>query len=128
MAQLVHSSCTACAAGNNIRKLEHLGGLPSLRVLVISFNEIHKIEGLVSLQALERLELGFNLIKRIEGLRGLNSLTTLELNNNLVYRLDDINVLKKYVPDLTSLSLRNNAMCEGSASAAPPAYDPKWVA
>ena len=23
---------------------------------------------------------------------------------------------------------RNNAMCEGSASAAPPAHDPKWVA
>ncbi len=98
--------------GSNIRKIENLESCSNLRVLVLSFNEVHKIEGLGTLANLERLELGFNLIKRIEGLRGLQSLKMLELNNNLIYRLEDVNVLKKYVPSLTSLNLRNNAMCE----------------
>ena len=98
--------------GNNIRTLECLGGLTNLKVLVLSFNEIHKVEGLDELRKLQRLELGFNLIKRIEGLRGLASLQMLELNNNLVYRLEDIGVLKKHVPGLTELNMRNNAVCE----------------
>eukprot|EP00854_Cymbomonas_tetramitiformis_P014094 gene14094-16667_t len=98
--------------GNNIRRLEALGSLVNLRVLVASFNEIVKVEGIAELKRLERLELGFNLIKRIEGMRGLSALTALELNNNLIYRLEDINVLKKYTPNLTTLNLRNNAICD----------------
>ena len=31
-----------------------------------------------------------------------------ELNNNLLQRLEDVNVLKKYVPDLVTLDLSNN--------------------
>eukprot|EP00736_Rhodelphis_marinus_P010350 Rmarinus@m.14060 len=97
---------------NNIRKIEGLSALENLKSLVLSFNEIQKIEGLQSLRNLEQLELGFNLIKRVEGLKGLDNLRVLELNNNLVYRLEDINVLKKCVPNLEELNLRNCAVCE----------------
>ena len=98
--------------GNNIRKIEFLTGLRSLTTLVLSFNEIHKIEGLDELKCLERLELGFNLIKRIEGLGALERLKVLELNNNLIYRLEDVSLLKKWLPQLRELNLRNNAVCE----------------
>ena len=98
--------------GNALRRIEHLSQLASLKTLVLCFNEIARIEGLDHLKNLERLELGFNLIKRIEGLKGLSSLKALELNNNLIYRLDDVAVLAKHVPQLTELTLRNNAVCE----------------
>ena len=54
-------------------------------------------------------------MKRVEGLKGLVSLKALELNNNLVYRLEDINVLRKHVPQLEELNMRNNAMCEAKS-------------
>ena len=98
--------------GNNIRKVEFLTSLRSLTTLVLSFNEIHKIEGLDELKCLEQLELGFNLIKRIEGLGALERLQVLELNNNLIYRLEDVSLLKKWLPQLRELNLRNNAVCE----------------
>ena len=98
--------------GNALRKIEGLGHCTQLRVLVLCFNEIARIEGLETLRNLERLELGFNLIKRIEGLKGLSALKWLELNNNLIYRLDDVSVLVKHVPQIQTLTLRNNAVCE----------------
>eukprot|EP00945_MAST-04E_sp_MAST-4E-sp1_P005291 g5291.t1 len=98
--------------GCHIRRIEGLDACINLKFLVLSFNEIHKIEGLDALAKLERLELGFNLIKRVEGLRGLENLSALELNNNLIYRLEDIGVLRKYLPALDKLDLRNNAVCE----------------
>ena len=98
--------------GHGLRKLEALGSLVNLRVLVASFNQIQKLEGVCDLKQLERLELGYNEIKRIEGLRGLAGLTHLELNNNDIHRLEDINVLKKYTPGLFTLSLRHNPICE----------------
>ena len=99
--------------GNNIKKMDSgFSSLIHLRVLVLSFNEIQKIEGIGELEQLERLELGFNLIKRVEGLRNLVALKSLELNNNLIYRLEDINVLKRYVANLTDLNLQSNAICE----------------
>ena len=96
--------------GNSIRRIEHLDSCRSLRVLLLSFNEISKIEGLDHLQHLNRLDLGFNSIKRIEGLAGCGALRSLTLCNNLVSRLEDLNVLKKQVPGLTSLSLLNNSV------------------
>ena len=39
----------------------------------------------------------------------------LELNNNLIYRIEDVGVLRKCVPELESLSLRSNAICEVKA-------------
>ena len=98
--------------GNSIRKIECLNKLSSLRVLILCFNEIHKIEGLDELKKLERLELGFNLIKRIEGLKYLGALKVLELNNNLIYKIEDVTVLRKSVPQLEVLTLRNNAICD----------------
>ena len=98
--------------GCNIRQIDNLNECVNLKHLILSFNEIHKIEGLEDLVLLERLELGFNLIKRIEGLRGLEALKKVELNNNLIYRLEDIGVLRKYLPLLSSLDLRNNAVCD----------------
>ena len=98
--------------GCHIRRIDGLASCVNLQHLILSFNEIHKLEGLDTLTKLERLELGFNLIKRVEGLRGLEALKKLELNNNLIYRLDDVSVMKKYLPGLKFLDLRNNAMCE----------------
>ena len=101
--------------GNSIRRIEGLEQFVHLKRLVLSFNEIQRIEGICDLPNLEVLELGYNLIKKVEGLKGLMSLKTLELNNNLVFKLEDINVLKKYVPQLEHLSLRNKAICENKA-------------
>ena len=42
----------------------------------------------------------------MEALRGL------ELNNNLLYRLEDLTLLRKCLPNLSELNLRNNAVCE----------------
>lgn len=98
--------------GNNIKVIEGLAACMNLRRLVLSFNEITVIEGLSALVNLETLELGFNLIKRIQGLRGLSRLRSLELNNNLLYQLEDVRELKRCVPDLTSLNLRNNGLCD----------------
>ena len=42
----------------------------------------------------------------MEALRGL------ELNNNLLYRLEDLALLRKCLPNLSELNLRNNAVCE----------------
>ena len=98
--------------GCSIRQIDNLSECVNLKHLILSFNEIHKIEGLEDLLLLERLELGFNLIKRIEGLRGLENLKKVELNNNLIYRLEDIGVLRKYLPVISSLDMRNNAVCD----------------
>ena len=95
--------------GCSIRQIDNLSECVNLKHLILSFNEIHKIEGLEDLLLLERLELGFNLIKR-EGLRGLENLKKVELNNNLIYRLEDIGVLRKYLPVISSLDMRNNAV------------------
>eukprot|EP00949_MAST-11_sp_MAST-11-sp1_P004981 g4981.t1 len=98
--------------GSSIRRIEGLEACVNLEVLILTFNEIHKMEGLESLVMLKRLELGFNLIKRIEGLRGLEKLVHLELNNNLLYRMEDVSILRKHLPELTTLYLLNNAMCD----------------
>jgi Leucine-rich repeat (LRR) protein len=97
--------------GNAIRKIEGLAVLPALRTLLLSFNELQKMEGLSDLNMLERLDLSYNSIRRIEGLKGVASLRVLELNNNLLHRLDDVNVLKKYVPNLETVDLSSNPIC-----------------
>mmetsp|Transcript_34109 Transcript_34109/g.96662 ORF Transcript_34109/g.96662 Transcript_34109/m.96662 type:complete len:1474 (-) Transcript_34109:585-5006(-) len=97
--------------GSGIKKIDGLSSLVALRALVLSFNDIHKIEGLSELTLLVRLDLSFNSIRRIEGLKGLGKLKHLELNNNNLQRLEDVNVLKKYVPDLTTLDLSSNPIC-----------------
>ena len=98
--------------GMGISKLENLGTVNHLRTLILCFNEITRIEGLGQLQLLETLHLGFNLIKRIENLKGLNNLKCFTLNNNLVHRAEDLSVLRKYVPNLTELSLASNPICD----------------
>ena len=42
-------------------------------------------------------------------------LKVLELNNNLLYRLEDLALLRKCLPNLSELNLRNNAVCEVKA-------------
>eukprot|EP01059_Diplonema_ambulator_P035367 TRINITY_DN8290_c0_g1_i2.p1 TRINITY_DN8290_c0_g1~~TRINITY_DN8290_c0_g1_i2.p1 ORF type:complete len:1479 (+),score=580.35 TRINITY_DN8290_c0_g1_i2:85-4521(+) len=98
--------------GNHIKKIEYIPQCVNLRNLVLSFNEIQRLEGICDLPHLQSLDLSFNLIKRVEGLKGLPSLVKLELNNNLIYRLEDVNVIKKLVPTVTDLSLKNNAICD----------------
>ena len=79
----------------------------------MSFNQLTRIEGLEEVGGtLETLDLGYNQIRKIEGVNGLVELRTLKLENNLIYRLEDVNVLRKYVPKLENLSLRNNAICD----------------
>eukprot|EP00817_Percolomonadidae_sp_ATCC50343_P006469 CAMPEP_0117419046 /NCGR_PEP_ID=MMETSP0758-20121206/704_1 /TAXON_ID=63605 /ORGANISM="Percolomonas cosmopolitus, Strain AE-1 (ATCC 50343)" /LENGTH=1291 /DNA_ID=CAMNT_0005199911 /DNA_START=513 /DNA_END=4388 /DNA_ORIENTATION=- len=98
--------------GNSLQKITGLGSLVNLKHLILSFNEIQTIEGLTTLVNLERLELGFNLIRRIEGIESLPNLKFLELCNNLIYRIEDINVLRKHVPQLEEINLKNNTLCE----------------
>ena len=94
--------------GMSIVKIDNLGGMTQLRTLVLSFNEIVKIDGLASLSVLETLHLGFNRIRRIENVKGLSSLKALQLNNNDIHKAEDLSVLRKYVPNLTELSLASN--------------------
>ena len=98
--------------GNAIRVVEGLHVAHSLRELILCFNEIHAMEGLSALHNLRVLDLGFNLIKRIEGVRGLEKLERLELNNNLIYRLEDVAELSEHVPQVATLNLQNNAICQ----------------
>ena len=100
-------------SANRVRRLENLKHLPSIKTLILSFNQLTRIEGLEEVGGtLETLDLGYNQIRKIEGVNGLVELRTLKLENNLIYRLEDVNVLRKYVPKLENLSLRNNAICD----------------
>ena len=59
----------------------------------------------------------------MEALRGL------ELNNNLLYRLEDLALLRKCLPNLSELNLRNNAVCEVKSYPTPtlaPAWPGAW--
>lgn len=98
--------------GNALRKIEGLASCPSLKNLVLSFNEINSMAGLCDLSRLERVDLSYNQIQRIEGLRGLPALTALELTANMISRLEDINVLRKYAPELRELCLQGNTVGE----------------
>lgn len=100
---------------NSIRKIEALDELQDLQTLVLSFNKISKIEGLKSLKRLETLDLSFNFIERIDGLKGLSMLQNLDLCSNSLHRLEDINMLKKYTPNLRVLNLRNNPLRDNSS-------------
>merc|ERR1711965_1207065 len=112
---------TTCISlhGNNIRRIEGLGQYRALTALVLSFNEIHRIEGLGELAALKHLDLSYNTIARIEGLQGLGELRTLLLSHNQISVLEDVNVLKKYVPQLRQLALDNNPMSRGNKAYRP---------
>ena len=81
----------------NITGIDMLRGLPSLKVLVMSFNKITQITGLDDLSLLERLDLSYNLLKRIEGLSGLSNLLTLDLAGNEIWCPDDLSVLQLHV-------------------------------
>ena len=105
--------------GNNIRRIEGLGQYRALTALVLSFNEIQRIEGLGELAALKHLDLSYNTIARIEGLQGLGELRTLLLSHNQISVLEDVNVLKKYVPQLRQLALDNNPMSRGNKAYRP---------
>jgi len=112
---------TTCISlhGNNIRRIEGLGQYRALTALVLSFNEIQRIEGLGELAALKHLDLSYNTIARIEGLQGLGELRTLLLSHNQISVLEDVNVLKKYVPQLRQLALDNNPMSRGNKAYRP---------
>jgi len=112
---------TTCISlhGNNIRRIEGLGQYRALTALVLSFNELQRIEGLGELAALEHLDLSYNAIARIEGLQGLGALHTLLLSHNEISVLEDVNVLKKYVPQLRQLALDNNPMSRGNKAYRP---------
>jgi len=97
------------AAG--IERIEGLSGLQALKTLLLSFNAIQKMEGLSELHMLERLDLSYNSIRRIEGLKGLLLLRDLDLSSNLLHRLEDVNVLKKYIPELVAVDLSGNPLC-----------------
>ena len=100
-------------SANRVRRIENLKFLPNIKTLILSFNQLTRIEGLEDVgKSLETLDLGFNQIRKIEGVNGLVELRNLKLENNLIFRLEDVNVLRKYVPKLENLSLRNNAICE----------------
>ncbi|OQR95919.1 hypothetical protein THRCLA_07461 [Thraustotheca clavata] len=86
-------------------------GLVRLERLVLSFNEIRTIECLQGLTSLTTLDLGYNILRSIDNIAGLVALKTLLLNNNLLYRFDDVCTLSR-LPQLTTLDLRNNAICE----------------
>ncbi|OQR81027.1 hypothetical protein ACHHYP_16851 [Achlya hypogyna] len=86
-------------------------GLAKLERLILSFNEIRTIEGLQGLSSLHTLDLGYNILRSIDNLGDLGALHTLLLNNNLLYRFDDVSTLR-LVPRLSTLDLRNNAICE----------------
>lgn len=82
---------------SNITGIEVLQGMPSLKVLVVSFNKILKITGLNELCLLEKLDLSYNLLKRIEGLSGLTNLLTLDLAGNDICCPDDLGLLQLQV-------------------------------
>ena len=82
---------------SNITGFEELQGMPSLKVLVVSFNRILKITGLNELSLLEKLDLSYNLLKRIEGLSGLTNLLTLDLAGNDICCPDDLGLLQLQV-------------------------------
>ena len=98
--------------GNALRKIEGLSNCPALRRLVLSFNEINSMAGLCDMSRLESVDLSYNQIQRVEGLSGLPALVTLKLSSNLITRLEEVNVLKKYAPQLRELCLLGNAICE----------------
>jgi len=81
----------------NITVVVLLHGLPSLKVLVLSFNKISQITGLQDLCVLERLDMSYNLLKRIDGLSGLSNLVTLDLAGNELWCLDDLGLLQLQV-------------------------------
>ena len=77
---------------------------PGVTTLLASFNAIERISGIEKCAQLRVLDLSYNRIHRIEGLKSLGNLRCLLLDGNPIHRLDDINVLRKYTPDLTELS------------------------
>lgn len=81
----------------NITGVDLLCGLPSLKVLVLSFNKISQITGLQDLCVLERLDMSYNLLKRIDGLSGLSNLLTLDLAGNEIWCSDDLGLLQLQV-------------------------------
>ncbi|UPR04217.1 leucine-rich repeat domain-contataining protein [Chloropicon primus] len=100
-------------SANRIRRIENLKHLPNITTLILSFNQLTRIEGLEEIgKTLQTLDLGYNQIRKIEGVNGLVELRNLKLENNLIFRLEDVNVIRKYVPKLENLSLRNNAICD----------------
>lgn len=104
MSSITYLNLHACS----LRKIEGISALSGLKTLIISFNEITKMEGLSELMNLEKIDVGHNCIRRIEGLRGLMNLVDLDLQHNNICRLEDLNVLKKSVPQLQILDLRDN--------------------
>lgn len=81
----------------NITGVDLLRGLPSLKVLVLSFNKISQITGLQDLCVLEKLDISYNLLKRIDGLSGLSNLLTLDLAGNDIWCSDDLGLLQLQV-------------------------------
>ncbi|KAL3693463.1 hypothetical protein R1sor_007114 [Riccia sorocarpa] len=94
--------------GSNLYNVEALRGLPSLKVLILSFNNISKMAGLDDLPLLEKLDLSYNLVTRIEGLSGFGSLKYLDLGGNQIWNPSDFIFLQSQVPGLSALNLRDN--------------------
>ncbi|KAJ1494090.1 hypothetical protein T484DRAFT_1766595, partial [Baffinella frigidus] len=97
---------------NAIRRIENLSALVSLQTLVLSFNEITKMEGFEKTTTLTKLDLSYNQVRKLESLKTLSTLTHLDMNSNLVHRAEDLSMLRKYVPNLTTLNFATNPVCE----------------
>ncbi|GFH31828.1 uncharacterized protein HaLaN_30945, partial [Haematococcus lacustris] len=98
--------------GCGLRKLEGLGLMPCLKTLCLSYNELVRLEGLSELTGLEHLDVAHNSLKKVDGLKGLGRLQLLDMSSNQVAKLEEVYGLKKYVPQLTSLDMTNNTLCE----------------
>eukprot|EP00958_Prasinococcus_capsulatus_P010485 scaffold1026_cov409-Prasinococcus_capsulatus_cf.AAC.11 len=99
---------------SGIRRVEKLSQLPLLRTLVLSFNEISEMASICNLVHLEHLDLSYNSIARIEGLENMPMLKQLELNSNCLQNVEDIGVLHVQVPQLLSLRISSNPMCDNA--------------
>ncbi|XP_052769048.1 leucine-rich repeat-containing protein 9-like isoform X3 [Mya arenaria] len=94
--------------GNGLTRLKPLQPLKSLKRLVVSFNELSKLDELAHM-GLEQLDASFNKIVTLEGLKGLHKLRQLDISwNKLTHTKDELSILRKHMPNITALDVRNN--------------------
>lgn len=90
-----------------ILKISHLGILPNLTKLSLTYNHIEKIEQLDVLINLKELDLSFNYICKIENLDKLIKLEVLRLYSNSIEKLENLDSLT----NLMILSAGRNKIC-----------------
>ncbi|KAH9154748.1 hypothetical protein AeRB84_003209 [Aphanomyces euteiches] len=84
--------------------------LTHLETLILSFNELRRIECLDGLKSLKFLDFGYNILRSLDNVSNLVQLKTLLLNNNLLYRFEDVRSLSHL--QVHTLDMRNNAICD----------------